>query len=130
MQPVEPTFLSWELVEALHRCSLDRWGGIDGMRDRNGLESALAAAENAYFYGGADLHEIAAAYAYHMAESQGFLDGNKRTAVACAGTFLLLNGCADRSDDLEFYHAMIAIARRELDKPGLAALLRKQFPKS
>lgn len=98
------------------------------MRDRNGLESALAAAENAFFYGGADLYEIAAAYAYHLAESQGFLDGNKRTAVACAGTFLLLNGCVDQADDLEFYHAMIAIAKRELDKAGLAALLRKQFP--
>lgn len=130
MPPVEPTFLSWELVEALHRCSLDRWGGIDGVRDRNGLESALAAAENAHFYGGADLHEIVAAYAFHVAESQGFLDGDKRTAVACAGTFLLLNGCVDHSDDLEFYHAMIAIARRELDKPGLAALLRRHFPKA
>lgn len=130
MSPVEPTFLGWELVEALHRSSIDRWGGIDGVRDRNGLESILAAAENACFYGGADLHEVAAAYACHVAESQGFLDGNKRTAVACAGPFPLLDGCVDRSDDLEFHHAMIASARCELDKAGLAAVLRRQFPRA
>jgi death-on-curing protein len=126
----QPEFLTWEILVALHRRSLDRWGGIDGVRDQAGLESALGAAENAFFYGGGDLHEIAAAYAYHLAESQGFLDGNKRTAIACAATFLEGNGCVDRADDLVLYDAMIAIARRELDKAGLAALLRKQFPRA
>ena len=109
--------------------SLERWGGIDGVRDRAGLESAMGAAENTFFYGGGDLHEIGASYAFHLAESQGFLDGNKRTAIACAGVFLEGNGCVDQSKDLELYEAMIAIARRELDKAGLAVVLRKQFPK-
>ena len=126
----EPAFLAWETVEALHRESLVRFGGVDGVRDRCGLESALAAAENAFFYGGGDLHEIAAAYAFHLAESQGFLDGNKRTAIACAATFLEANGCADRADDLVLYNAMIAIAVRRLDKVGLAEVFRRQFPKT
>jgi death-on-curing protein len=126
----QPDFLTWDLVVALHRISLEQWGGIDGVRDRAGLESALGAAENVHFYGGGDLHEIAAAYAFHLAESQGFLDGNKRTAIACAATFLEFNGCRDRADDLVLYDAMIAIARRELDKAGLAAVLRQQFPRA
>lgn len=130
MSTAQPEFLTWEILVALHRRSLDRWGGIDGVRDQAGLESALGAAENAFFYGGGDLHEIAAAYAYHLAESQGFLDGNKRTAIACAMTFLEGNGCVDHAEDLVLYAAMIAIARRELDKAGLAALLRKQFPRA
>jgi len=45
----QPKFLSWEIVAALHLRSLERWGGIDGVRDRAGLESALGAAENAFF---------------------------------------------------------------------------------
>ena len=57
----EPEFLSWAIVVALHRKSLARFGGTDGVRDRGGLESALAAGENTYFYGAADLHEIGAA---------------------------------------------------------------------
>ena len=108
--------------------SLARFGGIDGVRDRGGLESALAAGENAFFYGAADLHEIGAAYAFHLAQSQGFLDGKKSTAMACAATFLLRNGCVDRAEDMELYDAMIAIAERRMDKAGLAAVLRSQFP--
>lgn len=103
---------------------------MDGIRDTSGLEAALGAAENVYFYGGGDLHDIAAAYAFHVAQSQGFLDGNKRTAVACAATFLLGNGCVDRIDDNELYDAMIAIAERRMDKAGLGSVLRRQIPRA
>lgn len=126
----QPEFLTWEILVALHARSLERWGGMEGVRDRAGLESALGAAENAFFYGGGDLYAIAAAYAFHLAESQGFLDGNKRTGIACAGAFLEGNGCFDRADDLVLYAAMIGIAKRELTKAGLAEVLRSQFPKS
>jgi prophage maintenance system killer protein len=39
-------------------------GGIHGLRDENGLESAIAQAQNVHHYGGGDLYEIAAAYAF------------------------------------------------------------------
>ena len=125
----EPEFLSWDIVVALHRKSLARFWGIDGVRDSGVLESALAAGENTFLYGAADLHEIGAAYAFHLGQSQGFLDGNKRTAMACVATFLLRNGCVDRAEDMELYDAMIAIAERRMDKAEFAALLRRQFPK-
>jgi death-on-curing protein len=113
---------------ALHQRSLERWRGADGIRDRAGLESALGEAENTFLYGAGDLHEVAAAYGFHIAQSQGFLDGNKRTAMACAATFLVGNGCADRANDSVLYDAMISIANRELDKTGFAEVLRRQFP--
>jgi death-on-curing protein len=124
----EPIFITEEIALGLHRISLEMHGGLDGIRDKNQFGSALSAAWHAWAYGNADLHGIASCYAYHLAESQAFLDGNKRTAAACAATFLLLNGCRDESDDDVMFDAMIAIARRELDKAGLAVLLRKQFP--
>jgi death-on-curing protein len=40
----------------------------------------------------ADLFEMAAAYAFHIAENQSFVDGNKRTGLAAALTFLRING--------------------------------------
>jgi death on curing protein len=126
MQP--PEFLTWEILSALHRRSLERWGGVDGVRDRAALESALGAAENEFFYGRGDVYRIAAAYAFHLAESQGYLDGNKRTAVVCAGVFLEGNGCLDRADEAVLYDAMIAISARRMDKAGLADVLRRQFP--
>ncbi|WP_044891457.1 type II toxin-antitoxin system death-on-curing family toxin [Opitutus terrae] len=118
------------MVAALHRKSIECFGGIEGLRDRGIVESALAAGENAFIYGRGDLHEIAAAYTYHLAQNQGFLDGNKRTAVACAITFLMCNGCDDCSDDSVLYSAMIAIAEHRMDKQALAAVLRRQFPKA
>lgn len=123
-----PAFLCRDIVMDIHRESLDRHGGIDGLRDEKAFLSALAAAQNTHFYGFGDIHDVAASYAFHLAESQAFLDGNKRTGMGAALTFLLLNGCEDKGDDLALYDAMISIACRKLDKAGLAELLRTQFP--
>jgi death on curing protein len=125
---MSPYFLDQESVMDIHHESLSRHGGIDGLRDEDAFLAALAAAENCYHYADGDLHDIAAAYAFHLSESQSFLDGNKRTAIGTAMTFLLINGCEDAAQDEVLYGAMIAIARRELDKGGLATLLREQFP--
>jgi death-on-curing protein len=124
----EPIFITEEMALGLHRVSLELHGGLDGMRDKNQFGSALAAGRREWEYGNADLHEIAARYAFHLAEAQAFMDGNKRTAVACAATFLLINGCRDESSDDAMHDAMIAIARRELGRDGLTVLLKKQFP--
>lgn len=99
------------------------------MRDAGAVESALSSGKNAYYYGDGDVYDVAAAYAFHVAEAQAFLDGNKRTAAACALTFLVGCGVSVPPDGGQIYAAMIAIARRELDKVGLAEILRQQFPK-
>ena len=130
MSAGQPKFLALPQVMRAHRASLDAHGGIDGVRDPGAVESALAAAHNTWNYRGGDVFDIAAAYAFHLAESQAFLDGNKRTAIVTALTFLKLNGVQGIPSQAELYAAMIAIAKRELDKAGLAAVLRKQFPKS
>jgi death on curing protein len=88
----EPLFLSRSEVDDLHAESLREHGGSEGVRDSGLVDSALGAAVNTYYYGRGDLFDIAAAYAYHLAEAQAFLDGNKRTAVASALTFLEANG--------------------------------------
>ena len=59
-----------------HRGSLEAHGRIDGVRDPGAVESVLAAAHSTWNYRGGDLWDIAATYAFHLAESQGFLDGN------------------------------------------------------
>jgi len=124
---MEPEFLTWDDVLHLHGRSLAEHGGISGIRDRGMAESAIAQPRQDYFFGGADHFGIAAAYAFHIAQAQAFLDGNKRTAVASALTFLNLNGIPTRGHGDEIYAAMIAIAERRLDKPGLAALFREFF---
>lgn len=123
----EPAFLTLDEVILLHRISLDEHGGAHGIRDQGAFESAVAQPMNDYWYGHADLFGVAAAYAFHIAEAQAFLDGNKRTAIASALAFLELNGVATTTNTTVLYNAMIAIAKHELDKPGLAAVLHKLF---
>jgi death-on-curing protein len=89
------------------------------------IESALGSAQNAFWYGGGGLFEIAAAYAFHIAESQAFIDGNKRAAAASAISFLRKNGIRFPKDDGSVYQAMIEIAETRLDKKGLAAVLKQ-----
>jgi death-on-curing protein len=72
-----------------------------------------------------DLFEMAAAYAFHIAENQPFVDGNKRTGLNAALVFLDLNGWLVSDPDLELYDAMISLSAHSLDKRGLAATLRR-----
>jgi death-on-curing protein len=80
---------------------------------------------NVWLYAQGDLFDIAAAYAFHLAEAQAFLDGNKRTGMAAALVFLDGNGVSVPEATDELYEAMIAVAEHRLDKSGLAALLRR-----
>jgi death-on-curing protein len=124
----EPIFLSREQVLELHRLSLEMHGGLDGLREPGLLDSALMQPEAAYHYGNGGLDVIAAAYAFHIAQNQPFLDGNKRAAMSAALTFLELNGVdAGAFPDDELYDAMIALAEKRLDKPGLAAVFRRHL---
>lgn len=125
---MEPKWVTREQVDALHRRSLAEHGGQDGLRDEPRLESALAQPLHLYAYGQPDWFDLAAAYAFHLAENQPYLDGNKRTAVTTALVFLEFNG-VDTSplEDGELYDAMIGLAAKRLDKAGLAALLRRRL---
>jgi death-on-curing protein len=121
----EPEFLTPVIVAQLHADSLALFGGSDGVRDPGLVDSALASARNTYLYGHGDLFDIAASYAFHIAQAQAFLDGNKRTAVAAALTFLKGNGVILKMDDTAIYEAMIAIAEKRMTKSDLAEAFRK-----
>lgn len=122
----EPRFVDRATVDALHRRSLEEHGGQDGLRNEHGLESALAQPRHVFSYGHGDLADIAAAYAFHLAENQPFIDGNKRTAVLTALYFLELNGVNSSSlTNAQLYDAMIGIAEKRVDKAGLAAIFRR-----
>ncbi len=123
---IEPVFLTVAEVLKIHSEQLDAYGGINGIRDESLLESAVmtpqASFGGEYLHG--DLFEMAAAYAFHIAENQPFLDGNKRTALVSALTFLDINETIILDADGKLYSIMIDIANRSADKYDLADLLR------
>ena len=122
----EPIFLTLAQVLELHTNGLASHGGQAGIREPGLVESALASARNTFWYGHGGLFDIAAAYAFHLAESQAFIDGNKRVAISAAITFLHVNGIIMFPDVAAFHQAMIAIANHQLDKRGLAELMLRK----
>jgi death on curing protein len=68
---------------------------------------------------------MAAAYAFHIAQNQPFIDGNKRTGLAAGLVFLELNGFTAEDPEGRLETAMLDIAVRKMDKAGLAGLIRE-----
>lgn len=104
----EPDFLSVEDVIRIHDEQIAAYGGAAGVRDRGLLESAVAmpraSFDEAYLH--EDLAYMAAAYAFHIAQNQPFLDGNKRTGLVAALVFLDLNGVTVLNPQEKLYDAI------------------------
>jgi death-on-curing protein len=87
-------YLTLEEVLELHRLVLEQSGGLDGLRDFGGLDSALAQPQMAF--GGQDMYpslgEKVAALGFSLVCNHPFIDGNKRIGHAAMETFLVLNG--------------------------------------
>ncbi len=90
----EPIYLG--LVDALGLYAAIIGGtpsqAADQLRDQGALEGALARPRSYADYEEADIALQAAVLAHGIAESQAFIDANKRLALVAMLTFLKLNG--------------------------------------
>jgi death-on-curing protein len=82
----------------------------DQLRNREGLESALARPVAYAHYENADLALQAAVLAHGIAEGQQFIDGNKRTALVAMLTFLEINGMEVNASDPELADWIISFS--------------------
>ncbi len=127
MSETEFRFLSIEDILELHAMQLESYGGATGVRAPDLLESAVmtprASFGGQYVHNG--VYEMAAAYAFHIAENQPFVDGNKRTALASALVFLDWHNVEIEDSSDELYGAMIGLAQKKIDKSGLAKLFER-----
>lgn len=73
-----------EEVLLLHSRLLERFGGMPGLRDRGGLEAALARPQQGYYN---DLIEEAASLWESLSQNHPFVDGNKRVAITVTAAF-------------------------------------------
>lgn len=84
--------LDADYVITIHDEIIREFEGLDGFAHagRGGVESALARVENHITYQEVDdVFAIAALYAVAIARGHVFNDGNKRTGLTCALTYLL-----------------------------------------
>ncbi len=116
-------FISKPLALKIHQQQIERFGGIEGIRDNNLLESALGAAQQTWNYT-QDVYMSAAQYCYSIAHNHPFLDGNKRTAAACMLVFLVKNHIKPMMNNTQLYDWVIAVATNQLQRTELAELLK------
>lgn len=99
-------------VIAMNAEIMERMGGEHILRDEAALESAVMRPQMAAHYGSADLAEQAATLMAGVALAHGFVDGNKRTALAAGLTFLSLNGYLVATRRTELGEQVLALVER------------------
>lgn len=124
----EPVYL--ELADALELYAAIIDGTVseasDQLRNRSGLESALARPPSYAHYEQADLVLQAAVLAHGIAESQTFIDGNKRLALVAMLTFLEVNGQRVEASDPELANWILSLAAGTSPRQ-LAELIRARL---
>ena len=134
--PERLRFLKRTNVDRLHAEALAKYGGQAGVSSMAALESAVMMPQQGF--GGHYLHEdlaaMAAAYLYHIAEGQPYTDGNKRTGVLAAVTFLGMNGVNFKVPQKDMYQIAIGCAKREghtrLTKDDVIDFFRQNMPQA
>jgi len=124
----EPRWVPRLVVDAAHLDQLREHGGIQRVRDENGLEAALARPRQKWHNASdSDLATLAAAYAFGLTKAHAFNDGNKRTAFLAAVILLGMNGKDLDATEAEVVQAITALAAGSLGEPDLAMWIRERL---
>jgi death-on-curing protein len=122
-----PLFLTIDEVLSLHAEQIRLFGGSSGIRDIGLLQSAIGSVEATF--DGLFLHEtifaMAAAYLYGICRNHPFIDGNKRTSVGAALTFLEMNGVEIDADEDAFYDLVLGVAEGRVSKASVTVFLEE-----
>ena len=110
-----------EDVVMIHSRIIEATGGLDGIRDKDGLAAAIAAPLQSF--GGEDLFptviEKIARLGYGLAANHAFIDGNKRIGAMMMQLLLKWNGYRLNLQADELADMFISIADGEADERDL-----------
>lgn len=119
-------FLSSALTMELHKSLIAQFGGLNGVRDKGLLESALAYPQLLYSISGEkDPYVLAAAYCYHLVANHPFLDGNKRIGALAMMTFLRMNNVPCSLPKDELYGIAFGVATSKVKESAIVRILKK-----
>jgi death on curing protein len=121
-------FLTLADVKMIHADQIKSYGGIQGIRDINLLDSALnypqATFDQQYVH--PDIYHMAAAYAFSLIKNHPFLDGNKRTGILVALLFLAYNDIDLTASQEELYNLTMQIAESKITENNIALFFRNK----
>ena len=119
-------YLSIEEILILHEYQINTYGGKAGIQDLRMLESAVFRPQTTF--DGKDLYEIvfekAVALLFSIIKNHPFVDGNKRTGLHAAITFLELNGHDIAATDSKLVKLGLDITSNLFDEKRAVEILR------
>ncbi len=105
-----------------HRLLIEEFGGLQGIRDRGLLESAIFRPQNGYYN---DLLEEASALMESLGSNHPFVDGNKRVSFTLTDVMLRASGFFLDVDPLAAHKFITeAMARKEFRFPQIREWIR------
>ncbi len=126
MEIIGLIYLSTETVLKIHEKEILRTSGVLGVRNKDGLESAVS--QPRITFGGEELYRDifmkAAVLAFGISQGQVFVDGNKRTGLLSALVFLDVNGIYLKKESEELYLGMIGMSDKSVTKEQFAEILQ------
>lgn len=124
-------YLTAKDILLLHELQIEKYGGSHGLRDLGLLESAVGRPQSTF--DGADLYPDifmkGAALVHSLLMNHQFVDGNKRTAMFSAMTFLELNKFEFVAEQKEIVEAALWIENKKPELEEIAAWLKKHSKK-
>ncbi len=112
--------------------AVDETGGSHGLRDLGLLESAVARPQSSF--AGQDLYPDiflkTGALIHSLLKNHAFVDGNKRTSMFSAMTFLELNGYLFNARQKEVVNFALKVENEKLSVEEIAKWLKEHTKKS
>lgn len=120
-------YLTAEQVLFIHYRLVSETGGEHGVSDLGLLESAIARPQATFdrqeLY--PDIFEKAAALMESLINNHPFMDGNKRTGIACAVLFLQQNGISFLAKNTELEKFTLRVASSHAGRSEITKWLKK-----
>ena len=124
---MNPKFLTLNDIFFIHEEEIITAGGEPNIRDLEGVKACVDTPKASF--GGEYLNDIfgmAATYISCLAIRHPFVDGNKRTALASALTFLYINGYeVEESYDLELADLVVDFLTKKVSKTDVEKHIRR-----
>jgi len=124
---MNPQFLTLDDILFIHEEEIKTAGGEPNIRDLDGVKACVDTPKASF--GGEYLNDIfgmAATCISCIAIRHPFMDGNKRTALASALTFLYINGYeVVESNDLEMANLVVDFLTKKKSKEDVEKHLRR-----
>ena len=125
-------FLTVEQVIDFHTEIINEFGGVHGVREKGLLISAIEMPK-AFIFGEflhVSIYDKAAAYLYHIICNHPFVDGNKRSGLVVALTFLEINAVILEYDENKLEDLVVKVAKGKANKELIADFFYKNHPES